>query len=299
MPLLFSTTSQALDTTHTAVAEAGQSLIWWSVIPTTTTRPYDLRSVMPGKQHSGTDLDGPLGLRRSFDANVTAGPHDEGDSAVSYSTDENGVSVKANVSEANVKQSDRNYKVIRMKRNWNDERWRDCIIRIATEYQVDPHLITAIIHSESNFNHQAISPKGALGLMQVMPQTGERFGFKELFDPENNIRAGTAYLKWLLVRFEDDVTLALAAYNAGENAVLRYRGVPPYKETQNYVAKVLRGYNKYEYVAHHLAPKQHPVMQATKSSADKDHISQQSIKLMTDMVHVLEQAARVWVTPIQ
>lgn len=178
-------------------------------------------------------------------------------------------------------------------------RWRDFIIRIANEYQVDPHLITAVIQSESNFNHQAISPKGALGLMQVMPQTAERFGFKELFDPENNIRAGTAYLKWLLVRFNDDVILALAAYNAGENAVLRYKGVPPYQETQNYVAKVLRGYKKYEHVEHRLTTAQNQVISATKNLADTERIPKEGMKLMTDMVRVLEQAATLWVAPIK
>lgn len=180
-----------------------------------------------------------------------------------------------------------------------DARWRDFILRIANEYQVDPHLITAIIHSESNFNHQAISPKGALGLMQVMPQTAQRFGFKELFDPENNIRAGTAYLKWLLLRFNDDVTLAVAAYNAGENAVLRYKGVPPYKETQNYVAKVLRGYKEYEHVGHHLTTTQHHVISATRNLTDKKRIPKDSVQFMTDMVHVLERAATLWVAPIQ
>lgn len=180
-----------------------------------------------------------------------------------------------------------------------DARWRDFILRIANEYQVDPHLITAIIHSESNFNHQAISPKGALGLMQVMPQTAQRFGFKELFDPENNIRAGTAYLKWLLLRFNDDVTLAVAAYNAGENAVLRYKGVPPYKETQNYVAKVLRGYKEYEHVGHHLTTTQHHVISATRNLTDKKRIPKDSVQFMTDMVHVLERAATLWVGPIQ
>lgn len=180
-----------------------------------------------------------------------------------------------------------------------DARWRDFILRIANEYQVDPHLITAIIHSESNFNHQAISPKGALGLMQVMPETAQRFGFKELFDPENNIRAGTAYLKWLLLRFNDDVTLAVAAYNAGENAVLRYKGVPPYKETQNYVTKVLRGYKGYEHVNQCLTTTQHHVISATRNLTDKKRLPKEDAQFMADMVHVLERAAALWVAPIQ
>ncbi|WP_458215942.1 lytic transglycosylase domain-containing protein [Paracidovorax citrulli] len=110
----------------------------------------------------------------------------------------------------------------------------------AARHRVAPHLVRAVIKVESNFQAQARSPKGALGLMQVMPATGKRFGAVDLRDPRENVNAGTRYLRWLLDRFDDDLTLTLAAYNAGEGAVERHgRRIPPYAETQGYVAKVL------------------------------------------------------------
>lgn len=114
------------------------------------------------------------------------------------------------------------------------------IEEVAREHAVAPHLVRAVIKVESNFEPHARSPKGAVGLMQVMPATGRRFGATDLRDPRTNLGAGTRYLRWLLNRFDEDLTLALAAYNAGEGAVEKYgRRVPPYPETQNYVRKVL------------------------------------------------------------
>jgi soluble lytic murein transglycosylase-like protein len=103
-----------------------------------------------------------------------------------------------------------------------------------------PRLALAVTRVESDFNPRVISHKGALGLMQVMPETGARFGVKrhELLDPHRNVAAGTAYLAWLLRRYGNDLDLALAAYNAGEGAVDKYRGIPPYPETQEYVRRV-------------------------------------------------------------
>ena len=103
-----------------------------------------------------------------------------------------------------------------------------------------PVLVAAITRVESDFHPYELSNKGARGLMQVMPETGARFGVPShlLFDPEHNIAAGTAYLSWLLDRYNGDLDLALAGYNAGEGAVDRYRGIPPYRETQDYVRKV-------------------------------------------------------------
>lgn len=124
--------------------------------------------------------------------------------------------------------------------------WRQLIEKIASEYQVDSHLLATIIFHESRFNPNAISPKGAIGLMQVMPKTARRFGFSEISDPEKNIRAGTAYLKWLLNRFNNNIALVAAAYNAGEGAVQRYGGIPPYKETQRYVQKIMLDYSNSE-----------------------------------------------------
>ena len=98
----------------------------------------------------------------------------------------------------------------------------------------------AVIDVESNFNPDALSRKGAQGLMQLMPATAERFGVSNAFNPAQNIDGGTRYLRYLLDLFGGDKRLALAAYNAGENKVLAVKGVPPYRETRNYVAKVLR-----------------------------------------------------------
>ena len=113
----------------------------------------------------------------------------------------------------------------------------------AKKYELDPLLLHAVIRAESGYNAQAISPKGARGLMQLMPDTGLRFGVKNLLDPRENLKAGAQYLRWLLTLFDGDIELALAGYNAGENAVIRagYR-VPPYNETRNYVPKVLKYY---------------------------------------------------------
>lgn len=116
----------------------------------------------------------------------------------------------------------------------------DMIEQVAREHAVEPHLVRAVIKVESNFEPNARSPKGAIGLMQVMPATGRRFGASDLKDPRANLGAGTRYLRWLLNRFDEDLTLAVAAYNAGEGAVEKYgRQVPPYPETRNYVRKVL------------------------------------------------------------
>ena len=113
----------------------------------------------------------------------------------------------------------------------------------AKEYGLDPLLLHAVIRAESGYNAQAISRKGARGLMQLMQDTGLRFGVKNLLDPRENLKAGAQYLRWLLTLFDGDIELALAGYNAGENAVIRagYR-VPPYNETRNYVPKVLKYY---------------------------------------------------------
>lgn len=120
----------------------------------------------------------------------------------------------------------------------------ELIDAFAAEYELDPALIRAVIQVESNFNRKAVSPKGAQGLMQLMPATIWRLSVGDAYDPHENIGAGVRYLRQLLNQFQGDLTLTLAAYNAGENAVLRYKGVPPYQETRNYVAKVMSLYRR-------------------------------------------------------
>jgi soluble lytic murein transglycosylase-like protein len=116
----------------------------------------------------------------------------------------------------------------------------DHIIKsFANEYGVDHALVKAVIHAESGYNPNAVSNKGAAGLMQLMPKTAQGLKVYDSFDPRENIRGGVRYLKFLLDTFKGDVTLALAAYNAGLNKVAKYGGVPPYNETRNYVSKVL------------------------------------------------------------
>lgn len=110
--------------------------------------------------------------------------------------------------------------------------------KLAPQYGVHPGLAYAVIRAESNFNPQAVSQKNALGLMQLIPETAARFNVTEPLDPEQNIRGGLAYLRWLLAYFKGDVPLAVAAYNAGEGAVDRYKGVPPFPETQGYVKRI-------------------------------------------------------------
>ena len=113
------------------------------------------------------------------------------------------------------------------------------IVESSTRHGVDPVLIYAIMHRESAFKQRAVSHAGARGLMQLMPATAARFGVRNIFDPGQNIEAGTRYMRWLLDRFGGDVRLALAGYNAGEGAVDRYgRRVPPYRETQEYVRRI-------------------------------------------------------------
>ena len=116
----------------------------------------------------------------------------------------------------------------------------DLVMKMAPQYKVEPQLALAIISAESNFNVLALSPKNAQGLMQLIPQTSERFNVKNAFDPAQNIRGGLTYLRWLLAYFEGDVALVAAAYNAGEGKVERYRGVPPYQETRAYVQRILK-----------------------------------------------------------
>lgn len=115
--------------------------------------------------------------------------------------------------------------------------------KTADEHQVDPKLVHAIIQVESGYNSNAVSNKGAEGLMQLIPATAERYGVQNSFNPRQNIEGGVSYLKYLLGLFKGNVPLTLAAYNAGENAVIKKGGIPPYAETVNYVQRVTDLYN--------------------------------------------------------
>lgn len=116
----------------------------------------------------------------------------------------------------------------------------DLVHKLSPRFNIEPQLALAIIAAESNFDARAVSPRNARGLMQLIPETSERFNVGNAFDPTQNIRGGLSYLRWLLAYFEGDVALVAAAYNAGEGTVERYKGVPPYQETHNYVQRILR-----------------------------------------------------------
>jgi soluble lytic murein transglycosylase-like protein len=121
------------------------------------------------------------------------------------------------------------------------------IYKAANEHEVELAMIRAIIMAESCYNNTKVSRKGAKGLMQLMPRTARALGVKDIFNPEENIYAGVRYYKSLLERFDGDVNLALAAYNAGAKNVRKHNGMPPFKETQQYVMKVLAYQNFYKY----------------------------------------------------
>lgn len=111
--------------------------------------------------------------------------------------------------------------------------------KYAVLHDIDDRLLHAVIRAESDYDRNAISRKGAMGLMQLMPETGKQYGVENFFNPEENIRAGAKHLKALLNRYFGDTKMALAAYNAGATAVDRYNGIPPFQETENYVSKIL------------------------------------------------------------
>jgi soluble lytic murein transglycosylase-like protein len=155
-----------------------------------------------------------------------------------YRTDENGAIVLTNVPDRKDLRTYPGFEGKRARRS--GERFKELINRTAVLHGVHPEFVHAVIDVESAFDPNAISKKGAQGLMQLMPATAERFGVSNAFNPAQNIDGGTRYLRYLLDLFGGDKRLALAAYNAGENKVLKVKGVPPYRETRNYVAKVLR-----------------------------------------------------------
>jgi soluble lytic murein transglycosylase-like protein len=128
----------------------------------------------------------------------------------------------------------------------NKEEFEPIIKSLSSEFGVDSSLIKAVIHAESGYNPNAVSPKGAQGLMQLMPKTAQGLKVSNTFDPKENLRGGVRYLRFLLDTFKGDVTLALAAYNAGLNRVSQYGGIPPYQETRDYVSRVLSYQKSYQ-----------------------------------------------------
>lgn len=121
----------------------------------------------------------------------------------------------------------------------------DDVIKAASEkHRIDRALIESVIHAESSFNPNAISPKGARGLMQLMPTTAAALGVGDAFDPQANVDGGTRYLQQLLIKYNNDLAKALAAYNAGPHRVQQYNGVPPYRETHQYVSRVITEFNR-------------------------------------------------------
>jgi len=119
------------------------------------------------------------------------------------------------------------------------DKWDGLIHEVAQRHSVDVALVKAVIHTESYFNHKAKSRAGAQGLMQLMPKTARKYGVHNSYDPTANVEAGVKHLRYLLKKYPRNIKHALAAYNAGEGAVYYYNGIPPYKETRNYVRKVL------------------------------------------------------------
>jgi len=123
-------------------------------------------------------------------------------------------------------------------------KYSDIIIACANKYDIPPKFIHSIISVESDYNPWAVSSKGAVGLMQLMPETAKDYGVKNLYDPKENIEGGVKYLKDLIKNYKGKTDLVLAAYNAGHGAIKKYKGIPPYPETINFIRKVKRVYNK-------------------------------------------------------
>ena len=119
-------------------------------------------------------------------------------------------------------------------------KYNEIIIAAAHQFDVDAALVSAVIKAESDYNPRIVSHKGARGLMQLMPATAKRFGVTNSFDPHENIHGGTRYLRWLLKKFDGNADLAVAAYNAGEGNVWKYDGVPPFRETVNYINRIAK-----------------------------------------------------------
>jgi len=131
-------------------------------------------------------------------------------------------------------------------RHKKERLYHPIILQEADRHEIDPALVKAIIMAESGYNPNAISDKGAIGLMQLMPSTAQALGVEDAFNPQQNISGGVRYFKKLVNRFDGNIKLALAAYNAGSKKVRHYQGIPPYKSTHHYIEKVFKYYKQYK-----------------------------------------------------
>lgn len=151
---------------------------------------------------------------------------------------------------------------------------RDVVTAASDRYRLDPDLVNSVIKAESGFNVRAVSPKGAQGLMQLMPDTASKLGVPNAFDPQANVEGGTKYLRELLERYNFDLIKALAAYNAGPRRVEQYGGVPPYHETRAYVARIVRDFNKKKIAEKNAAGKRaSPSASVAKKAGPGKHAS--------------------------
>lgn len=141
-------------------------------------------------------------------------------------------------------------------------------------YHLDPDLVNSVIHAESGFNSHAVSRKGAQGLMQLMPDTASKLGVANAFDPQSNVAGGSRYLRELLERYNFDLIKALAAYNAGPERVEKYKGVPPYRETHDYVARIVREYNRKKIAQEKQMAAEHQKPKTTQPPVPSASISQ-------------------------
>ncbi|MFL6716345.1 MAG: transglycosylase SLT domain-containing protein [Burkholderiaceae bacterium] len=139
--------------------------------------------------------------------------------------------------------------------------------KVSFKYEIDPELVLAFIAVESGFNAKAVSPRNAQGLMQLIPETAQRFRVKDALNAEDNIKGGVAYLQWLLAFFKGNVPLVAAAYNAGERAVERYRGIPPYPETRDYVRRITALYRKTTHPYQEGLVQASPILAASSGAA--------------------------------
>ncbi|RMF94318.1 MAG: lytic transglycosylase domain-containing protein [Candidatus Schekmanbacteria bacterium] len=132
----------------------------------------------------------------------------------------------------------------KVQRDYNEEKFSGIIDDVAEKYGIDRDLIITIIECESGFDPYAVSEKGAVGLMQLMPETAKRFGVEDRFNPKDNIQGGVAYIDYLMNLYDEKLDLVLAAYNAGEKAIEKHKGIPPFAETKGFVKRVLSLYDR-------------------------------------------------------